>query len=184
MPEFKTMKQVARNPVVGIVSRSATASLNKRQDLADSLANNAIPFDPVHMGKFNVEINGRVKIQIVNKDIILEKSDAIVNPSNIFLEHTGGIAGQIIIQGGFNIQKESHKWVKKNGSVSTGTCAFTSGGNLAASYVLHTPGPVHKNYTEKKSLDLLKSCIIKSLDTARKLGTNQSNGQFLVYPLN
>ena len=60
--------------------------------------------------------------------------------------------------------------MKKNGPIASGTCAYTSAGKLDCKYLIHTLGPIYKNNPEKKSLDMLKNCVIKSLDTARHLG--------------
>jgi O-acetyl-ADP-ribose deacetylase (regulator of RNase III) len=118
-----------------------------------------------------------VAIRIKQTDITLQDTDIIVNPSNIYLQAVGGISGQIVLRGGSKIQTECHKWVKKFGPVSTGTCAFTNSGDLACKYIIHTPGPIWANYQEKKSLELLKSCVYKTLELTKKLDcADKKNG--------
>jgi O-acetyl-ADP-ribose deacetylase (regulator of RNase III) len=64
-------------------------------------------------------------------------------------------------------------WIQKYGALKTGSCAFTTAGTLKSKFIVHTPGPIWTSYTEKKSIELLKSCITKSLDmsiNSAKLG--------------
>ena len=75
-------------------------------------------------------INECLKVHVVLKDITAEVVDAITNAANEDLWHGGGVAGAISRKGGPIIQKESRDYVKKHGRVETGTCGFTSGGNL------------------------------------------------------
>ena len=81
-------------------------------------------------------------IQIVQGDITAETTDAIVNAANEYLQHGAGVAGAIVRQGGPVIQQESDAWVRENGTVSHSKPAWTSGGKLAAKYVIHAVGPV------------------------------------------
>lgn len=95
----------------------------------------------------NVVLAGRVlpkgqTFQIVQGDITEEETDAIVNAANSRLQHGAGVAGAIARQGGPSIQRESTAWVRAHGPVSYSQPAWTSGGLLAAKYVIHAVGPV------------------------------------------
>jgi len=81
------------------------------------------------------------EIQIVQGDITQEPVDAIVNAANRQLQHGGGLAGVIVRRGGWQIQKESTEWVRKNGSVAHSEPAFTTAGKLPCKYVIHAVGP-------------------------------------------
>jgi O-acetyl-ADP-ribose deacetylase (regulator of RNase III) len=81
-------------------------------------------------------------IQIVQGDISMETTDAIVNAANAYLQHGAGVAGAIVRSGGPVIQQESEAWVRKNGPVLHSQPAWTSGGKLPAKYVIHAVGPV------------------------------------------
>src|SRR5512146_1149315 len=81
-------------------------------------------------------------LQLVQGDITLEKTDAIVNAANRYLRHGGGVAGAIVQKGGAVIQQESDEWVQSHGEVVSTSPAWTSGGKLAARYVIHAVGPV------------------------------------------
>ena len=91
-------------------------------------------------------------LQIVQGDITTEVVDAIVNAANEYLQHGGGVAWAIASKGGNIIQEESDKWIKQNGPVSHARPAWTSGGALAAKYVIHAVGPVWGDGDEDRKL--------------------------------
>jgi O-acetyl-ADP-ribose deacetylase len=66
-------------------------------------------------------------------DITAETTDAVVNAANSSLLGGGGVA----------ILAECRKIVSKIGSLSAGKAVITTGGKLAAKYVIHTVGPVY-----------------------------------------
>ena len=105
-------------------------------------------------------------IQIEQGDITAETTDAIVNAANEYLQHGAGVAGAIARKGGLAIQKESEAWVRKNGTVSHSQPAWTSGGNLAAKYVIHAVGPVWGDGNEDAKL---AEAINGSLEVAETL---------------
>ena len=49
------------------------------------------------------------KIEIKQGDILSLQVDSIVNAANNYLQHAGGIAGQIVRKGGDIIQDENNK---------------------------------------------------------------------------
>eukprot|EP00026_Physarum_polycephalum_P008916 Phypoly_transcript_09021.p1 GENE.Phypoly_transcript_09021~~Phypoly_transcript_09021.p1 ORF type:complete len:475 (+),score=106.50 Phypoly_transcript_09021:51-1427(+) len=85
---------------------------------------------------------GSQRLQIRQGDITEECTGAIVNAANSSLAHGGGVAGAISRKGGPQIQQESDKWVRKNGTVPSGKVALTGPGNLPCSHVIHAVGPV------------------------------------------
>ena len=105
-------------------------------------------------------------IQIAQGDITAETTDAIVNAANEYLQHGAGVAGAIARKGGPAIQKESEAWISKNGTVSHSKPAWTSGGNLAAKYVIHAVGPVWGDGDEDAKL---AAAIHGSLEVAETL---------------
>jgi putative ATPase len=106
------------------------------------------------------------RLQLVQGDITLEKTDAIVNAANRYLHHGGGVAGAIVRRGGQTIQKESDEWVEGHGMVESASPAWTSGGNLPARYVIHAVGPVWGEGDEEKRLS---EAVTGSLRTADEL---------------
>jgi len=91
-------------------------------------------------------------IQIVQGDITIEETDAIVNAANEHLQHGGGVAWAISRRGGQIIQQESDEWIHKHGPVTHSHPAWTSGGLLPAKYVIHAVGPVWGDGNEDKKL--------------------------------
>jgi len=52
-------------------------------------------------------------MQVVQGDIIRERTDAIVNPTNQFLEFTHGVGAQVVRHGGIEIQQEADKVIQE-----------------------------------------------------------------------
>jgi len=93
--------------------------------------------------------------------------DVIVNAANSSLMGGGGVDGAIHSAGGPRILeecKEIRRFLYPEG-LPAGKAVITSGGNLPASYVIHTVGPVKG---EKKSAELLAACYRNSLALAVK----------------
>jgi O-acetyl-ADP-ribose deacetylase len=86
-------------------------------------------------------ING-VKLSLLQGDITLQDTDAIVNAANPSLTGGGGVDGAIHRAGGPAILEECHKIVARQGTLQTGKVALTNGGNLKARFVIHAVGPV------------------------------------------
>ncbi|MGA9510835.1 MAG: O-acetyl-ADP-ribose deacetylase [Candidatus Sulfotelmatobacter sp.] len=90
-------------------------------------------------------------------DITLETTDAIVNAANSSLLGGGGVDGAIHRAGGTAILAECRQIVSKIGSLPAGKAVITTGGNLAAKYVIHTVGPVYRG-GEPGEAEQLASC--------------------------
>jgi len=107
------------------------------------------------------------RIEVVRGDITKMEVDAIVNAANSSLMGGGGVDGAIHRAGGKKILEECMGYVRKNGRLLTGEAMITSGGNLAAKYVIHTVGPVWnggKNHEE----ELLANAYRNSLELASR----------------
>jgi O-acetyl-ADP-ribose deacetylase (regulator of RNase III) len=103
------------------------------------------------------------EIEVIKDDITLLDVEAIVNPANTFLMHTGGLAAAIVKRGGMIIQQES----KKIGNVPTGSAVLTTGGNLKAKHVIHAVGPRYKN-GESGEAEKLASAVSNAMMVADK----------------
>jgi O-acetyl-ADP-ribose deacetylase (regulator of RNase III) len=111
------------------------------------------------------------KINLKVSDITKEKVCAIVNAANSSLMGGGGVDGAIHNAGGKavinecrNIRNTTHP-----DGLPTGEAVHTSAGNMPATYVIHTVGPVYNNCVDE-SEQLLANCYTNSLRLAFDLG--------------
>lgn len=107
------------------------------------------------------EFAGR-KLQLALGDITKEATDAIVNAANSSLLGGGGVDGAIHRAGGGAILEECKTIRARQGECPTGKSVITSGGRLAARFVIHTVGPVWKGGNRGEEA-LLASCYRSSL---------------------
>ena len=96
-------------------------------------------------------------------DITKETTDAIVNAANSRLAGGGGVDGAIHRAGGPRIMQEC----RRIGGCPAGKAVITTGGDLNASYVIHTVGPRYYDGTGNEAA-LLKSAYLESLRLASK----------------
>ena len=74
-----------------------------------------------------------MKIKIINGDISLIDTDAVVNAANNHLWMGAGVAGALKRRGGSEIEKEA----MAKGPIPVGKAVATKGYNLPAKYVIH-----------------------------------------------
>ena len=104
-------------------------------------------------------------LSLIQGEITLEETDAIVNAANSRLAGGAGVDGAIHDAGGPSIMMEC----RKIGGCPTGQAVITTGGNLKARYVIHTVGPVYQGGTRGEAA-LLKSAYLESLKLASARG--------------
>jgi O-acetyl-ADP-ribose deacetylase (regulator of RNase III) len=105
------------------------------------------------------------RVYVLRGDITTLKVDAIVNAANSSLMGGGGVDGAIHRAGGPAILDECRQIIARQGRCDTGRAVITTGGNLPASYVIHTVGPVW-NGGRSREHELLASCYRHSLQLA------------------
>ncbi|MFC2125806.1 O-acetyl-ADP-ribose deacetylase, partial [Bacteroidota bacterium] len=110
-----------------------------------------------------------MKIELIKGDITELEVDAIVNAANSRLAGGGGVDGAIHRAGGPSIMAECDAIRGKNGGCLTGQAVITSGGNLAAKFVIHTVGPVWKGGQQNEK-ELLSSAYKSSMKKAFEAG--------------
>ncbi|MDO5668644.1 MAG: O-acetyl-ADP-ribose deacetylase [Corynebacterium sp.] len=103
-------------------------------------------------------------------DITTVRADAIVNAANSGLLGGGGVDGAIHRVGGPSILSECReiRATSYPDGLPAGQAVSTGAGDLLASWVIHTVGPVW-SATEDRSA-ILESCYRESLRAARELG--------------
>jgi O-acetyl-ADP-ribose deacetylase len=97
-------------------------------------------------------------------DLTEQRVDAIVNAANEALAPGGGVCGAIHRAGGDEIFDEAALL----GGCATGDAKPTTGGRLAARYVVHAVGPVWGGGGEGEQ-ELLASAYRRSLEVAQAL---------------
>lgn len=98
-------------------------------------------------------------------DITKESTEAIVNAANPYLLGGGGVDGAIHRAGGPSILNECKKIVAEIGQLPAGKAVLTTGGRLAAKYVIHTVGPVY-GHGGGGEAETLASCYRNSIRIA------------------
>ena len=102
-------------------------------------------------------------------DIIESTTDAIVNAANSSLLGGGGVDGAIHRAGGPAILAECRQIVSKIGRLPSGQAVITTGGRLAAKYVIHTVGPIYRD-GKRNEAETLASCHLESVRLADEKG--------------
>jgi O-acetyl-ADP-ribose deacetylase len=110
-------------------------------------------------------LDGRVRVVV--GDITREDVDAIVNAANSTLMGGGGVDGAIHRAGGAQILEECReiRRTRLPDGLPTGDAVITSGGLLAARYVIHTVGPIYGRHDGREAT-LLARCYENSLRLA------------------
>lgn len=114
-------------------------------------------------------LDGRVRLLV--GDLTEQAVDAIVNAANSSLLGGGGVDGAIHRAGGPAILEacralRQSDWPE---GLPTGQVAITTGGQLAAPYVIHTVGPIYGQHGGNEAR-LLAACYLNALTLAAGLG--------------
>jgi O-acetyl-ADP-ribose deacetylase len=105
-------------------------------------------------------------IKVIKGDITKVPADAIVNAANSSLMGGGGgVDGAIHRVGGRRILSDCEAIIAKRGPCQTGDAVITSAGNLPATFVIHTVGPIWRGGFENEPL-LLANCYRNTLHLA------------------
>ena len=104
-------------------------------------------------------------VEVVRGDITKMAVDAIVNAANTSLLGGGGVDGAIHRAGGKKILEECMQIRARQGGCPTGEAVITTAGNLPATYVIHTVGPVWQGGNKQEEV-LLANAYRKSLQLA------------------
>lgn len=110
---------------------------------------------------------GRVPVITAVQGNITEQSvDAIVNAANSAMRGGGGVDGAIHRAGGPAVLRDCIQ--RFPDGLATGDAGWTTAGDLAATWLIHTVGP---NYNAgQRDRSLLESCYRRSLEVADELG--------------
>jgi len=103
-------------------------------------------------------------------DITTMDVDAIVNAANSALAGGGGVDGAIHSAAGPTVFEECQAIIAEQGPCRTGRAVATSAGELPATWVIHTVGPIWDQHDPVENSTLLANCYSSSLDVAAELG--------------
>lgn len=107
------------------------------------------------------------RVTVAVGDITRQATDAIVNAANWTLLGGGGVDGAIHDAGGAQILEECRaiRQTQYLGGLPTGKAVITTGGRLAARFVIHTVGPIY-GQNQGRDAELLADCYKNSLRLA------------------
>jgi O-acetyl-ADP-ribose deacetylase len=111
------------------------------------------------------------RIVVTTGDITREAVDAIVNAANSSLLGGGGVDGAIHRAGGPEILEACRRIraTEYPDGLPTGKAVITTGGRLAARYVIHTVGPIYGQHGGEEAR-LLAACYENSIALAAQHG--------------
>lgn len=114
---------------------------------------------------------GSTRLVLLRGDITEQAVDAIVNAANSSLLGGGGVDGAIHRRGGPAIREacEEIRRTEWPDGLPTGRAVITTGGDLPASHVIHTVGPVWRGGDHGEP-ELLANAYRNSLERAREHG--------------
>ena len=109
-----------------------------------------------------------MKLTVIRGDITRELVDAIVNAANSSLLGGGGVDGAIHRAGGPAVLAACKKVRAEQypDGLPTGGAVATTAGDLSATWVIHTVGPVYGRGTRQE----LVSCYRRSMEAAGEIG--------------
>jgi O-acetyl-ADP-ribose deacetylase (regulator of RNase III) len=113
-----------------------------------------------------IEISG-VKLVLVRGDITEQAVDAVVNAANSSLLGGGGVDGAIHRKGGPSILDECRDIRNRQGKLPTGEAVTTTAGDLPATKVIHTVGPVWnggENGEPEKLASAYRSSLVEAVE--------------------
>lgn len=87
----------------------------------------------------------RTVVRLVQGDITSRSVDAIVNAADPELSGGGGVDRAIHVAAGPEMRAACDAWLAEHGALATGEAITTAAGDLAASTVVHTVGPVFQD---------------------------------------
>ncbi|HET7628241.1 MAG TPA: O-acetyl-ADP-ribose deacetylase [Bacillales bacterium] len=108
-------------------------------------------------------------LEVIQGDITKLKVDAIVNAANSSLLGGGGVDGAIHRAGGKAILEACKRIRETDGRCEPGDAVVTTAGKLAATWVIHTVGPVWHGGGDWEE-ETLASCYRKVLELAEERG--------------
>ncbi|KAM8857668.1 protein mono-ADP-ribosyltransferase PARP9 [Synchiropus picturatus] len=125
--------------------------------------NNALPDK-----RFTATLPNGVVVSVWKADLAKFQADAVVNASNVHLQHGGGLALALANAGGPQVPQDSKEYIRKNGPLQTGDAVVTGAGWLKYKKIIHAVGPQlpsrPSQYELKQAEITLEKAVWKILD--------------------
>ena len=115
-----------------------------------------------------LDLEGGARILFEAGDITKQAADAIVNAANSSLMGGGGVDGAIHRAGGPAILEECRRVVARQGHLPPGEAVETTAGEMRATFVIHTVGPIYRDGMQGES-GILAAAYRNSLRLADRL---------------
>lgn len=113
---------------------------------------------------------GTTLVSLLRSDITTQDVDVIVNAANTSLLGGGGVDGAIHRAAGPALLDACRSVVARQGGCATGEAVITGAGDLTATHVVHTVGPVWTDDDPEMHDHLLGRCYTESLRLAQEVG--------------
>ncbi len=109
------------------------------------------------------------EVEVLQGDITQLAVDAIVNAANPHLAGGGGVDGAIHRAGGPSILEECRRIMAARGgrALEPGEAVLTGGGRLTARYIIHTVGPIYRDWEPAEAARRLALCYQNCLNLLR-----------------
>lgn len=117
----------------------------------------------------HLELSHSRHVVLVVHDLLSEPVDCIVNPANGGLSHGGGLAAQIALAAGEELENEGSEIIRSKGRIPTGNAVVTCAGKLKFKGIIHAVGP---SYGEGNEHELLINAVYHSLVLAHNRDWN------------
>ncbi|XP_030642348.1 poly(ADP-ribose) polymerase family member 14-related sequence 1 [Chanos chanos] len=116
---------------------------------------------------YEVQTQHGVEIAVCKADLCTYPVDAVVNAADEGLQHNGGLSLALSKAAGPQFQQDSDKVIGKRGKLKVGDAVITgAGGKLHCKHVIHAVGPRYDKSNPKRSVELLKKTVKRSLNLA------------------
>ncbi|XP_067107878.1 protein mono-ADP-ribosyltransferase PARP14-like isoform X2 [Osmerus mordax] len=108
-----------------------------------------------------------VEIAVCKADVSSYAVHAVVNAANVDLQHSGGLAGALLLAAGPRLQDECDQIINRKGKLRPGDCVLTgAGGRLHCKSIIHAVGPRYDHANPHKAEGQLRRAVKGSLDLA------------------
>ena len=105
-------------------------------------------------------------IQLVQGDLTLESTDAVVNAANEDLKLYSGVAAALLQAGGNGIQEECDEFISKCGTVYAGNAVCLGSGTLPCKCLIHAVGPKYTGRMKPEDAFYLEETHFRTFDVA------------------